>query len=416
MGGDMRRLSRRVVAPRGSRPLAHARTQVGVQTLARVALAAIVGGSAHAAAPLPALTTAPNEASVSGLSSGGFMAVQLHVAYSGTFRRGAGIVAGGPFDCAEGSLPTALGRCTTGGAPVASLVRLTRQWAQAKSIDPVAHLAASKAYLFSGTADHRVEPAVMRDLQAYYKDFVPATNIVYKSDLAAGHGMPTDDFGVACGASESPFVNNCRFDLAGALLRHLHGPLAARNERALAGRLFEFDQTPFARSPGLAASGWAYVPKACDEGSACRVHVALHGCRQNHATVGDAFTRHAGYNRWADTNRIIVLYPQTGAESVNGCWDWWGYDGADYAKKTGPQMAAIVAMVARLGGAALPAGHAATCVTDNNFAHTVAGRAHASFGFALANGSNDVMGPWNVFASSTLKNTRAGFYVVGTCR
>src|SRR5690242_11320593 len=38
--------------------------------------------------------------SVSGLSSGAFMAVQLHLAYSSSFA-GAGIVAGGPFRCAE---------------------------------------------------------------------------------------------------------------------------------------------------------------------------------------------------------------------------------------------------------------------------------------------------------------------------
>ncbi|WP_235580933.1 hypothetical protein [Pseudorhodoferax sp. Leaf265] len=36
-----------------------------------------------------------------------------------------------------------------------------------------------------------------------------------------------------------------------------------------------------------------------------------------------------GFNRWADTNRLIVLYPQvarSGASPFNpkGCWDWWG--------------------------------------------------------------------------------------------
>ena len=66
--------------------------------------------SAHAAVPLPALTIDPNEVSVSGLSSGGFMAVQMHVAYSATFRKGAGIVAGGPFYCAEGSIVYATDR------------------------------------------------------------------------------------------------------------------------------------------------------------------------------------------------------------------------------------------------------------------------------------------------------------------
>jgi poly(3-hydroxybutyrate) depolymerase len=31
-----------------------------------------------------------------------------------------------------------------------------------------------------------------------------------------------------------------------------------------------------------------------------------------------------------------------------GCWDWWGYNGADYAVKSAPQMTAIMAMVSRI--------------------------------------------------------------------
>jgi poly(3-hydroxybutyrate) depolymerase len=68
--------------------------------------------------------------------------------------------------------------------------------------------------------------------------------------------------------------------------------------------------------------------------------------------VGQAFVRNAGYNRWADTNKIVVLYPQTGKGATNGCWDWWGYDDANYAKKSAPQMKAIVAMMDRIGSGA----------------------------------------------------------------
>ena len=48
------------------------------------------------AAELPALGA--THATVSGMSSGGFMAVQMHVIYSDLFE-GAGVVAGGPFYC-----------------------------------------------------------------------------------------------------------------------------------------------------------------------------------------------------------------------------------------------------------------------------------------------------------------------------
>jgi len=40
------------------------------------------------------------ESSISGLSSGAFMTVQFHLAYSASFA-GVGVIAGGPFRCSE---------------------------------------------------------------------------------------------------------------------------------------------------------------------------------------------------------------------------------------------------------------------------------------------------------------------------
>lgn len=53
------------------------------------------------AAALGAYNVDPRAVSVSGLSAGGFMSVQLGVAYSNTFQTGFGVFAGGPFDCAR---------------------------------------------------------------------------------------------------------------------------------------------------------------------------------------------------------------------------------------------------------------------------------------------------------------------------
>ncbi len=76
-----------------------------------------------------------------------------------------------------------------------------------------------------------------------------------------------------------------------------------------------------------------------------------------------SFTRRRGITRWADTNDIIVLYPQTIARfgwnwkvfwtlgyvlNLNACWDWWGYDNSDYYKKSGNQITAIKTMLDRL--------------------------------------------------------------------
>ncbi|SCU75960.1 Poly (3-hydroxybutyrate) depolymerase (fragment) [Cupriavidus necator] len=66
------------------------------------------------------------------------------------------------------------------------------------------------------------------------------------------------------------------------------------------------------------------------------------------------FVEHAGYNRWADTNDIVVLYPQTVASAgtpfnPKGCWDWWGYtDPEKWGTKAGVQLSAVRGMVERL--------------------------------------------------------------------
>jgi poly(3-hydroxybutyrate) depolymerase len=120
--------------------------------------------------------------------------------------------------------------------------------------------------------------------------------------------------------------------------------------------LVAFDQREFGGTHGIsmAETGFAYIPGACAR-ERCRVHVAFHGCRQGADAVDERFVRQAGYNRWADGNRLIVLYPQAVARyawwtfNPRGCWDWWGYTGSEYATKEGSQLRAVLGMVERLG-------------------------------------------------------------------
>ncbi|MDP2264348.1 MAG: PHB depolymerase family esterase [Hydrogenophaga sp.] len=306
----------------------------------------------YAAAALPQLRIDRSEVTVSGLSSGAFMAVQLHVAYSGTFTKGVGAIAGGPFYCAENSTVHALARCMKwpAGIPTQKLVATTQAWADQDRIDSTQHLARSRVYLFSGTEDGTVKPGVVGELARYYAHWVPAAQRVYQQNIAAGHGIVTDGAGNACPSSASPFINNCGFDLVGQMFSHLYGPLQPKAQAEKAAGLREFDQTPFA-AQGMAGTGWIYVPESCAAGgSACRLHIALHGCRQNSDYVKDRFVQKAGYNRWAEANRMVVLYPQTGGDAPNGCWDWWGYSGHAYATRSGPQMKAVKGMVDRLLG------------------------------------------------------------------
>ena len=308
--------------------------------------------AAAAAEALPSLAVDRSGVTVSGLSSGGYMAVQLQVAYSASFH-GVAAIAAGPYYCAEGSARHAGGRCLTGQPepPVARLAAITRTWAALGLIDPTRHLRSTRAYLFSGRHDSVVRPAVTDALATYLGGFVPPAALRYRNDVPAEHGMVTDDHGQPCGRKGRPYINDCDFDLAGELLAHLYGPLQPRSPTdARDDRFIEFDQREFIRGLGMAERGWLFVPAACQREAGCRLHVVLHGCGQNAERLGDEYVRHTGYNRWAATNRIVVLYPQTSSDAPHGCWDWWGYTGPHYAQRSAPQMRALKAMVDRLAG------------------------------------------------------------------
>lgn len=325
--------------------------------------------------PLPALAADITQTSVSGLSSGAYMAGQFQVAHA-KIVMGAGIVAGGPYGCAESAAAriapfwaTAVGynltqavqgcmanRLKSWGIPDAkALVKRAVDFAQQARIDPLEHLERDRVYLYSGGADGViVEPIVEAAREFYRLAGVPEANIQFLKGGKAGHAIVTEDRGLACGITGEPYLNDCDYDQAGAILKHIYGSLKPP-AAALDGQFIEFDQKPFTpKVPrhGLAATGSAFVPLDCARGG-CRIHVAFHGCAQGREFVDEAHVRQAGYARWAASNRIIVLYPQTRSDIYNpqGCWDWWGYTQLDYRTQQAPQIFAIKAMIDRLAAA-----------------------------------------------------------------
>jgi hypothetical protein len=295
------------------------------------------------------------QTSVSGLSSGAFMAVQFHVAFS-SIMQGAAIFAGGPFDCAQGSVVNALTECADALEPpdVTPLVALTQQWASAGFLDDVSGLARQRVFLFGGAEDTTVNPVVMDALDTYYQAFLNPQSIDYESrQPGTGHTMPTLDYGGPCALSAAPWIGKCSYDGAGEALAQIYGPLSPSSPSPT-GTFLPLAQGDFVADPAshsLADTAYVYAPASCANGEVCRIHVAFHGCLQE-ATgpVGNAFYTNAGYNAWADTNHIVVVYPQTIASAANpsnpeACWDWWGYDSPDYAQKSGPQMAMVRAMI-----------------------------------------------------------------------
>jgi poly(3-hydroxybutyrate) depolymerase len=313
-----------------------------------------------AQARLPALAIAPGSVTVSGISGGGYMAVQFHVAHSAIVH-GAGIVAAGPYYCAEDSMRLALGRCMQGDEPIPTeeLVGITSRLAIEEAIDPIANLADDRVWIFHGAADRTVAKPVVDALDAYYSLLVAPANIQRIEHPRAGHTFPTQSpAAAACDASESPYVGNCGLDGARSLLEHLYGPLGAGRQPAQ-GELIEFDQRPYAAagaSESFADLGWLFVPAQCKAHGAkpCRLHVVFHGCRQGSSFVGDTFVRQSGYLEAAAGNDIVLLFPQVASSyqplNPNGCWDWWGYEGDWYAVKGGPQMIAVRAMIGDLLG------------------------------------------------------------------
>ena len=173
---------------------------------------------------LPSFNVDTSQISVSGLSSGGYMAVQFDVAFSSVLR-GAGIIAGGPYYCAQGSATIATTTCSCffgcfapGSTDVGALIAVTDRNAARGAIDATANLARQRLWLFSGTSDTIVPQRLMNDLLAYYRHFLGAANIAYKNDIAAEHAMPTDFFGNPCGILNDPYINNCSYDASGQLL------------------------------------------------------------------------------------------------------------------------------------------------------------------------------------------------------
>jgi len=313
---------------------------------------------------LPQLNIDMESITVSGVSSGAAMAIQFHVAFSSALR-GVGVIAGPPYWCAQDILATALTACTKDPAliSVTELVAATEYAATLDSIDKPSHLAKSRAWFFSGTNDTVVHSGVVLKSQEYYGHWIPESASSFVNNIPAEHSWVTDSYGNPCDVLAAPFVSNCGFDTAGSMLQFLlsNSTLQPRTTQHL-NNLYLFGQrpyTPLEVAPAdlsMGESGYVYIPQACLAGATqCRLHIVFHGCEQFLSSVGTALVEHAGLNEWAESNNIVVLYPQTTKSDVvpfnpKGCWDWWGYTGTAYATVIGPQMATVKNMVCALTG------------------------------------------------------------------
>lgn len=365
---------------------------------------------AQPAAPLPRLPIDATGISISGLSSGADFTAQFQVAFS-SLLAGSGVFAGQPWRCAITRFPDdeqvpACGSqhddCTTrypapsvpicdgcdpgrtlhydhcknhvGWVRPPQLAGLARDAASAGTIDDVSHLKKSRVYLYRGTKDATYDEGSVANVGEVLMALgTPASNILLQNTTPSAHSWPTDDWGTACGKG---VIEDCHYDGPGACLTHIYEGSSPPLVRPASPRgwanasLREFDQRPFwsddnngtasynattPRATGLAPAGFVYVPAACaaQGAKACRLHLSLHGCGVN--GYYDDEVHHLGFQAWGEANGIVILFPRMqphgyAKETQSGCWDAYAQSGADYAAKSGVQMAAVRAMIAAVAG------------------------------------------------------------------
>ena len=290
----------------------------------------------------------PDRITVSGISSGAHMATQLHIAYSDLFS-GAAILSGGPYNCAENSLIKALQRCMTNTEaplPVADLAAGVRDAAASGKVADPQNLADDRVWLFRGARDSKISALVHGAAADLYAEFIPENHILRVDSIVADHVFPARGRGNDCNEVVPPYVGDCDYDGAGALLSYLYPGLAEPGPEAVSGVVSV--ELPGAADAELLDTASLYIPADCEGGAqSCALHLVLHGCDQSTEAVGTDFIEMSGYLRWAEPNGIVLAFPQVGKSAVapmnpHGCWDWWGYTGEDYAWRSGSQQTVLV--------------------------------------------------------------------------
>ena len=195
--------------------------------------------------------------------------------------------------------------------------------------------------------------------------------------IPSGHCWPQDRGLNPCGHGMFSFwpAENCAFDGPGALLSHIYGPLVAPAESIVTANLHRFNQTAFdsTERPFLSKYGLLYAPTSCIQGAKCKLHIVVHGGGTPFWVVEKL--AHGGmlgmsYNRWAETNEIVTMWPHAGNDNLNpekcgyggkgatkdeqvGNWDTYGHTGKLYDTREGIQMQALARMIKAVSGVQL---------------------------------------------------------------
>jgi poly(hydroxyalkanoate) depolymerase family esterase len=334
--------------------------------------------------------TAANRTYVSGLSAGGAMTSVMLATYPDVFAAGS-VVAGIPYRCATSV--TSAYSCMSPGVdktPAAWGDLVRNAYAGYTGPRP-------KVAVWHGTSDYTVAVANATESRDQWTNVLGISQTptgtsslpggttleTYANDLVRiyrvsgmGHGTPVDPGTGAdqCGTAAAYFLDTICSAYRDALFFGLDGTGGG-------------DPGAPAAPTGLTVTGtttssvslsWSAVTGAAG------YHVYRNGSRVTSAAVTGTSYTDSGLASGTSYSYTVSAVSSTGVE--------------------GAQSTAV---------SATTGGSAPVCVTASNYAHVVAGRAYQSLGYAYALGSNQNMGLYNTYYTTTLKQTGTNYWVIG---
>jgi len=234
-------------------------------------------------------------------------------------------------------------------------------------IDDPSNLRHTPVILFNGRNDNMVYKKVMVETHAQLSEFIDEDKITTNFQTTAGHVWSIDHGRCRCG--QCPYgafenldccqVNNCAYDLSGDFMRATYGK-SVQPRVVASSTLYWINQWEYwtaGRPENSTVMEWmiAYVPKSCEASpSSCKLHVNYHGCVTPTWRGRILWTQSIDLNEYAESNGMVVLYPQAqGSErSGEGCWNWEAYgDDANFDTREGKQLGMVARITANLTSA-----------------------------------------------------------------
>lgn len=292
---------------------------------------------------------ATEKISISGVSSGGYMAEQFAIAHSDLVF-GLGVFSAGIPGCVRQNNLLEIHRCMKSSDQV-NLQEIQMLYRAKEKNQIIARLDFFKeiqVHIYHGQQDQVVTAKMMSLNQQLIESFGAKVSARLISNLA--HGLPVFKAKNQCEKTASPWINQCEMSGALDLFSQLYRGRFKQNRTDgkwfiyhLENELLTDDEI---NKSNLNTAMASYVPSVCEKID-CPVHMVLHGCQQSPEFVDEQFLLNSDFVQAANQYGVVLLFPSINKSSRNpyGCWDWWGYTGIHYDDQLGPQIRVLEKIV-----------------------------------------------------------------------